>query len=376
MRVRLTREADSMAETAEVGVDRGQVKKAVQALQAFLKTKSTGDSLFLDDTQQISLLFTLWKIPKKPQTIRIPLPHGQRPDTDEVCLFTRDEPNMTSDQTIRFYKKLLQEKGVTNISEVIPYKVLKTEYKPYEAKRRLLGNYDMFLSDDRVRRLLPSHLGKHFYERKREPLCVNLQSKNLARDISRVIQGSSLKVTNKGCCCMARIAHAGMTADEVTENVEAAFQTVSTKLRTKGPVIKLVHIKSQTSVSLPVYTSNLNSLTALEDAQKQAETAKKEAVAKKRAKRSKKAEEAKKSKDTEEVKTTEGTEEEIPQLVPVGTPSKKAKLEKTSKKKKQLEKAPRTAAGKKGRKPQNKINKKGGKAESKKEKKRKVPRVK
>ncbi|KAK5850540.1 hypothetical protein PBY51_001411 [Eleginops maclovinus] len=365
-----------MAETAEVGVDRGQVKKAVQALQAFLKTKSTGDSLFLDDTQQISLLFTLWKIPKKPQTIRIPLPHGQRPDTDEVCLFTRDEPNMTSDQTIRFYKKLLQEKGVTNISEVIPYKVLKTEYKPYEAKRRLLGNYDMFLSDDRVRRLLPSHLGKHFYERKREPLCVNLQSKNLARDISRVIQGSSLKVTNKGCCCMARIAHAGMTADEVTENVEAAFQTVSTKLRTKGPVIKLVHIKSQTSVSLPVYTSNLNSLTALEDAQKQAETAKKEAVAKKRAKRSKKAEEAKKSKDTEEVKTTEGTEEEIPQLVPVGTPSKKAKLEKTSKKKKQLEKAPRTAAGKKGRKPQNKINKKGGKAESKKEKKRKVPRVK
>ncbi|XP_042370788.1 ribosomal L1 domain-containing protein 1-like [Plectropomus leopardus] len=156
-----------MAEAVAVPLDRTQVKKAVQALQAFLKTKSTQDSLFLDDSQQISLLFTLWKIPRQAQTIRIPLPHGQRPDTDEVCLFTRDEPNMTAEQTQRFYKKLLEERGVKNITEIIPYKILRTEYKPYEAKRRLLGNFDMFLSDDRIRRRLPSHLGKHFYERKK-----------------------------------------------------------------------------------------------------------------------------------------------------------------------------------------------------------------
>lgn len=30
---------------------------------------------------------------------------------------------------------------------------------------------------------------------------------------------------------MARIAHSGMTADEVTENVEAAVRTVAAKLR-------------------------------------------------------------------------------------------------------------------------------------------------
>lgn len=47
-----------------------------------------------------------------------PLPHGQRMDTDEVCLFTRDEPKMTSEQTQRFYKRLLEEKGVKNITEV------------------------------------------------------------------------------------------------------------------------------------------------------------------------------------------------------------------------------------------------------------------
>ncbi|KAM7371089.1 hypothetical protein PAMP_010585 [Pampus punctatissimus] len=370
-----------MAEKTETLLDRAQVKKAVQALQAFLKTKSTSQSLFLEETQQISLLFTLWKIPKEAQTIRIPLPHGQRSDTDEVCLFTRDEPKMTPEQTQRFYKKLLEVKGVKNITEIIPYKVLKTEYKPYEAKRRLLGNFDMFLSDDRIRRLLPSHLGKHFYQRKKEPLSVNLQSKQLARDIHRVIQGTNLKVTNKGCCCMARVGHSGMMADEVTENIEAAVQTVVSKLRMKGPVIKLIHLKSQTSVALPIYTSDLSNLTVLDDAEKHAQAKTAGAAAKKRAKN--KTEDVKQTDTTADGKEEEKKlvkaedeegEEEIPQLVPIETPSKKPKLEKPLKKKKQLQKAPKPARVKKGTRAQSKLTKNAGKTDSK--VKRKVPKVK
>ncbi|XP_070707891.1 ribosomal L1 domain-containing protein 1 isoform X2 [Pempheris klunzingeri] len=357
-----------MAEDSKVELDRTQVKKAVQALQAFLKTKSTSESSFLDDTQHISLLFTLWKIPQKAQTIRIPLPHGQRPETEEVCLFTRDEPKMTSEQTQRFYKKLLEERGVKNITEIIPYKVLRTEYKPYEAKRRLLGNFDMFLSDDRIRRLLPSHLGKHFYLRKKEPLSVNLQSKHLARDIQRVIQGTSVKVTNKGCCCMARVAHSGMTADEVTENIEAAVQTVVAKLHTKGPVMKLVHVKSQTSVALPIYTSDLSNLNMLLKAEKP-QTPKKEGAAAKKQAKKKKTEDTKQTDSTAEGKEEE---EEIPQLVPIATPTKKPKLEPS--KKKQLEKAPKPAPAKKGKKARGKLTKKAGKTDSK--VKRKAPKVK
>ncbi|XP_064858571.1 ribosomal L1 domain-containing protein 1-like [Oncorhynchus nerka] len=74
-----------------------------------------------------------------------------------------------------------------------------TEDKPFEAKRRLLGNFDMFLSDDRIRRLLSSHIGKHFYERKKEPLSLNLQSKKLALDIQRTIQGTTTSISKKGC---------------------------------------------------------------------------------------------------------------------------------------------------------------------------------
>uniref|UniRef100_A0A3Q3W7U2 Ribosomal L1 domain-containing protein 1 n=1 Tax=Mola mola TaxID=94237 RepID=A0A3Q3W7U2_MOLML len=254
-----------------------KVKKAVQALLAFLKTKSTSESRLLDDTQHI-----------------IPL-------QGHFCLFTKDEPNMTPEQTQRFYKRLLEDRGVKNVTEIIPYKVLKTEYKPYEAKRRLLGNFDMFLSDDRIRRLLPSHIGKHFYLRKREPLCVNLQSKNLAGDIQRLIQGTNLKVNNKGSCCMARVGHSGMMADELTDNIEAAVKTAVAKIRvvSKGPVMKVIHVKSQASVALPIYTCNMSHLDMLEKAEKQTETPKK----------------------------VEEEDEEIPQLDPIATPSKKPKLE-------------------------------------------------
>uniref|UniRef100_A0A671LMM0 Ribosomal L1 domain-containing protein 1 n=1 Tax=Sinocyclocheilus anshuiensis TaxID=1608454 RepID=A0A671LMM0_9TELE len=184
----------------ELDLDRSQVKKAVQALRAYIKSSSTSQKLFENDGQTISLLLTQWKIPKKEQTIRIPLPHGLRTESGDVCLFTRDEPKMTSEQAVRFYKKLLRERGFKNTIEVIPFKMLKTEYKPFEGKRKLLGNFDLFLSDARIRRRLPSHIGKHFYERKKAPLSVDLESKHLARDMERLIQGTTLTVSNKGSC--------------------------------------------------------------------------------------------------------------------------------------------------------------------------------
>lgn len=347
-----------------------QVKKAVQALQAFMKSRTelNRQPLLSDDTQQFGLLFTLWRIPKQSQTIRIPLPHKHRSDTDEVCLFTRDEPQMTPEQTQRFYKRLLEERGVKNITEIIPYKVLKTEYKPFEAKRRLLGNFDMFLSDERIRRLLPSHLGKHFYEKKKEPQCVNLQSKNVARNIEHLVQGTSLKVTKKGCCCMARIGHSGMTADEVTENIEAAVKTVMEKIRMEGSVMKVIHIKSQESVALPIYNSELSHLYQPEKEKRTKTPKKKEATKVKEEVK----EETADLKQKQEMQD-EDEDEEIPQLVPIATPSKKPKLKKSSKKG-QLEKAPRPPVRKQTSKAPNKRTKKASKADSK--VRRKVPKVK
>uniref|UniRef100_U3I9Q3 Ribosomal L1 domain containing 1 n=1 Tax=Anas platyrhynchos platyrhynchos TaxID=8840 RepID=U3I9Q3_ANAPP len=243
---------------------RGLVRKAVEALLAFSKSKAKGDELLLNESDCLHLLVTVWKIPRVEQVIKIPLPHSIRTETAEICLFTKDEPNLSAEQTENLYKKLLTQNGITNVSQVISYKTLKKEYKPFEAKRRLLNRFDLFLSDDRIRRLLPSHIGKHFYERKKAPLCVNLKAKNLAKEFQKHIQGTTLPVTNKGCCYTARIGHTGMKADEIVDNIIAAAKVIDKKLPKNWKNVKVLHLKTLKSVALPIFTARISNLNELD----------------------------------------------------------------------------------------------------------------
>ncbi|NXG57567.1 RL1D1 protein, partial [Hemiprocne comata] len=326
--------------SGSAGVVPLQVKKAVEALLAFSRSKAKGNALLLNETENVHLLLTVWKVPRVAQVIKIPLPHGIRPETAEVCLFTKDEPNLSAEQTEKLYKKLLIQNGIRSVSQIISYKTLKKEYKLFEAKRRLLNRFDLFLSDDRIRRLLPSHLGKHFFERKKAPLSVNLKAKNLAKELQKHIQGTILPVTNKGCCYTARIGHTGMKADEILDNIIAAAEVIAKKLPKNWKNVKILHLKTLKSVALPIFTANISNLDEL-DSQP---SLKKKEVKKVKTKKLKKA--AKKMKSSEVTSTTainaaaaatqelaikekvvvnepgdHDDDEEIPQLVPLETTS-------------------------------------------------------
>ncbi|NXH96072.1 RL1D1 protein, partial [Pachycephala philippinensis] len=316
-----------------------QVKKAVEALVAFARSKAKGNALLLNESESVHLLVTVWKVPRVAKVIRIPLPHGIRPETADVCLFTKDEPNLSAEQTENLYKKLLIRNGIRSISQIISYKTLKKEYKMFEAKRRLLNRFDLFLSDDRIRRLLPSHLGKHFYEKKKAPLSVNLKAKNLAKELEKHIQGTTLTVNNKGCCYTACIGHTGMKVDEILENIIAAAKVIDNKLPKKWKNVKILHLKTLKSVALPIFTSDISNLDELD----KEPSLKKNEVKKAKPKKAKKT--AKKLNSSQVTVTTEtkaaaGTQEpvikekveivqepgdhddeEIPQLVPIQTSS-------------------------------------------------------
>ncbi|XP_075021133.1 ribosomal L1 domain-containing protein 1 [Calonectris borealis] len=323
-------------------LERGQVKKAVEALLAFARSKAKGDALLLNESENVHLLVTVWKVPRVAQLVRIPLPHGIRPETAEVCLFTKDEPNLSAEQTENLYRKLLIQNGIRSVSQIISYKTLKKEYKLFEAKRRLLNRFDLFLSDDRIRRLLPSHLGKHFYERKKAPLSVNLKARNLAKELQKHIQGTTLPVTNKGCCYTARIGHTGMKADEILDNIIAAAEVIAKKLPKNWKNVKILHLKTLKSVALPIFTANISNLDELD----RQPSLKKKEVKKGKNKKPKKA--TKKLNSSQVTLTTEinpaaaatkglvieekvevvqepgdhdDDDEEIPQLVPVQTTS-------------------------------------------------------
>ncbi|XP_074136698.1 ribosomal L1 domain-containing protein 1-like [Sminthopsis crassicaudata] len=297
-------------------VSKEQIKKAIQSLLEYIKKEKKSNTLLLNENENVFLMVTLWKIPPNGKEIKIPLPHGIRPDIKDVCLFTKDESNLTSEQTENFYKQLLKKKGITSITEVIPYTRLKQEYKPYEAKRRLLSNFDLFLADERIRRLLPSHIGKQFYRRKRVPLSVDLTTQNLSEHINRIIQGTTLTVTNHGCCNTARVGHTGMSADHLVENVIAVVDVLSEKLPEKWESVKILHLKTEKSPSLPIFSSFVSYLDS-QESKKQKQSKK---VAIKPAQTAVKLENASKSHELEvekEGKADSDSEEEIPQLVPV-----------------------------------------------------------
>ena len=76
-----------------------------------------------------------------------------------VCLITKDPQ--------REYKDLLESHGIRFISRVVGIEKLKGKFKPFEARRMLLKENDLFLADERVVPLLPGLLGKKFFEAKK-----------------------------------------------------------------------------------------------------------------------------------------------------------------------------------------------------------------
>ncbi|NXA37479.1 RL1D1 protein, partial [Eudromia elegans] len=260
--------------------------------------------------------------------------------------------------------------------QIISYKTLKSEYKPFEAKRRLMNAFDLFLSDARIRRLLPSHLGKHFYRSKkyvaklrgapvkavpgvkafpsrcsslcRVPLSVNLQASNLAKELNKYIRGSVLPVTNKGCCYTARIGHTGMKANEIVENVMAAAEVIAKKLPKNWKNVKILHLKTAKSIALPIFTAQISKLDEL-DREPLVDKREEKKEKKKGTKKTKKASE--KMTLSEVVETTESNaaaakqepamkekaelgqepdddDGEIPQLVPIDRTTSVAQLKK------------------------------------------------
>ncbi|KAF6127026.1 ribosomal L1 domain containing 1 [Phyllostomus discolor] len=240
-------------------LDKGQIRKAVEALLAHSRSRKNANGLLLNEKENFFLMVVLWKIPSKELRVRLSLPHGIRSDLADICLFTKDEPNVTPEKTECFYKKLLNNHGVKTISQVIPFRTLKKEYKAYEAKLRLLGSFDLFLTDARIRRLLPSHLGRHFYKRKKVPVPVNLKAKNLSKEINASIGGTVLNISKSGSCSTIRIGHTGMQAQHITENVVAVTKMLSQKLPEKWESVKLLYVKTERSVALPVFSSFVSS---------------------------------------------------------------------------------------------------------------------
>ena len=186
-------------------MDAGQVAKAVDALKVWLgkKEESRESALFEDEGGPeacIHVMMALHKTPmqgdgkaakpvdsNKPRRIAIPNPifkHGEA----RVCVIVRDDdggrhkadgtkPSGTAKQAKALVNAMEASAG---ISKVLGISKLRSKYKPHEAKRQLLNDYDVFVADDRILPLLPKLIGTHFFRRKKQPVPVNLVQREAA----------------------------------------------------------------------------------------------------------------------------------------------------------------------------------------------------
>jgi len=71
-------------------------------------------------------------------------------------------------------KKEIADLNIPCVADVIGYDRLRREYRQFKDKRQLIRDYDFFLADIRVYKMLPDCLGKEFYAKKVFPSPIKL----------------------------------------------------------------------------------------------------------------------------------------------------------------------------------------------------------
>lgn len=143
--------------------------------------------------------------------------------------------------------------------QIIKLDKLRTQYKEFKDRRKLLSQHDLFLADDRILPMLTKALGKTFLKVKKQPVPISLERRSsLGKQIARA-RDSAFLVGSFGDCWAVKLANTAMTEDQVVENLMAGIGEVVKNIPRKWKNVKAINIKCSNSVALPVY-SNVGSL--------------------------------------------------------------------------------------------------------------------
>lgn len=238
-------------------LDDQQVSRSVEALLKYLEAKKDKQDL-LEESEPIVLQICMKCVPSvKNKIIKCRLPHTLVLPTTDICLFVRDLDKKKRDYepTEDHFQELLDKNSIKCVSKILPMKAIKLEYQPYEAKRNLSDMYDIFLADANIVRLLPGFLGKNFYDRKRFPLQINLDSEDLKKEFEKTLHISQCIIGGRGSSCQVAVGHTGMKSEHLIENVKKAVSDIVVSLPGGAPNVRNLHIRTGNSPSLPIYIS-------------------------------------------------------------------------------------------------------------------------
>ncbi|KAG0704849.1 ribosomal protein L1p/L10e family-domain-containing protein [Suillus ampliporus] len=231
-----------------------QCTKAVHALHAYAsqKQKEQEESELLPSNElYVWLQITVKRMhpEHKIKPFKIPLKHTLiDPRVSPVCLITKDPQ--------REYKDLLESHNIKFISRVVGITKLKGKFKSYEARRMLLKENGMFLADDRVIPLLPGLLGKKWFDAKKQPIPVCLTRKDLKGELERAVESTYMH-QNRGTCTSVKIGLLSHSPEKILDNIKISLPAVVKNIKGNWDNIQSLHIKTNSSISLPIWTCDL-----------------------------------------------------------------------------------------------------------------------
>ncbi|QHN91611.1 uncharacterized protein [Arachis hypogaea] len=242
-----------MASAASPRIPTETVKNAVEALLKWRDSNSEShkSKLFDADEEFVYLVVTLKTIPHKSRVnpYKVPLPHSLLSPFNETCLIIDDRSK--SKLTKQEAQKKIKADNVA-VSKVLRLSKLASDYRPFEAKRKLCDSYDLFFADKRVVPLMPRLLGKKFFKKKKVPVQVDLTKKNWKEQVDKACS-SALLFLGTGTCCVVKVAKVSMESEQIVENMMAAIEGVVEVVPKKWANVRSLHVKLYESLALPVF---------------------------------------------------------------------------------------------------------------------------
>jgi ribosome biogenesis protein UTP30 len=121
-------------------------------------------------------------------------------------------------------------------------------------RRKLAGSYDFFLCEEGIVNPLRTVLGKSFFHKKKFPAPISLKN-DVKAAVSAATNGTFLTQSN-GTTWVVKVGTSGFSAKDLAENViNLVNYMVSKVIVGKWANVRALHIKSESSVALPIYSA-------------------------------------------------------------------------------------------------------------------------
>lgn len=266
-------EQEAIAETNDDLVSNKLALKAISELAQFLdreknnKSAESKNQLFDEDeddeTRKLYLQINSKKYfsdkPEfKPKLLKVSKSIYDQENV-KTCLIIRDQLVSTSSEI-----EAIEAENLPTVSQIIPLKVLKSDYKNFEKRRQLYSQYDIFIVDDALINLMPTVLGKVFYDsgNNKVPLPVRVTNSKETKKLSlTTLKNQLIKCLESTYYLPPMGATVSIEIGSITsqfDHNQLAQNLLEVLKQVDSNLIKSIMLKTTNSPSLPLfYTEEL-----------------------------------------------------------------------------------------------------------------------